>query len=330
MKLITFNSKSGTSYGVLEEDNAFDLPQAAGILKKDGEKCPYVKADNFPPDMLSLFDLEEDGLKAAVWALGKLKEKGINSASDADALKYGVLPLADITLQAPIPSPRKVFCVAENYKEHIEESEREDLEHKEMGIPRIFMKPTSNTVIGPQDPIIISKNATSIDWEAELCVVMGRRGKYIPASEALDFVAGYTIFNDVSERDLTIENRTVASDRDKFFAWLNGKWVDSFAPTGPCVVTKDEVGDPQNLNITLWVNGEQKQNSNTRFMIDSVATLIEYLSKVVTLEPGDIIATGTPSGVGFPKGEKLKDGDVVEIEIEKIGRLTNPVKDEVL
>ena len=330
MKLITFSGKDGTSYGILEGDSAFDLPQAAGILKKDGEKCPYVEGDDFPPDMLSLFDLEEKGLKAAAWVLDKLKEKGINSAADASAKQYGVLSLDDITLQAPIPSPRKVFCVAENYKEHIEESDREDLEHKEMGIPRIFMKPTSNTVIGPQDPIIISKNATSIDWEAELCAVIGKRGKYIPASQALDYVAGYTIFNDVSERDLTIENRAVASDRDKFFAWLNGKWVDSFAPTGPCVVTKDEVGDPQNLNIALWVNGQQKQNTNTRDMIDSVVTLIEYLSKVVTLEPGDIIATGTPSGVGFPKGEKLNNGDVVEIEIEKIGRLTNPVKDEAI
>ncbi len=329
MKLVTFIHESNTSYGVLEGANTFNLSQCAGALQKDGEHCPFIEGNKFPPDLLSLIDLEENGVKAAAWVLSKIKEKGINSSVDAKAKQYGVFPSDTVKLLSPIPRPRKVFCVAENYKEHIEESEREDLKHKEMGIPRIFIKPTSNTVIGPEDPILISKNATSIDWEAELAVVIGKRGKYIPAGKALEYVAGYTIFNDVSERDLTIENRTVATERDKFFAWLNGKWVDSFAPTGPYLVTSDEIGDPQNLNIALWVNGQQKQNSNTRYMIDSVVTLIEYLSKVVTLEPGDIIATGTPSGVGFPKGEKLKNGDVVEIEIEKIGRLTNPVKDEV-
>jgi len=328
MKFATFTYKDSTSYGILEGETIFDLPVAAGFLNGKGERCPYVEGDRFPPDLLSLLDLEENFSKAAAWVLDKIKEKGIESADSSQAEKYGVIAVNDVTLKAPIPSPRKVFCVAENYTEHIVESKREDLEHKDSSIPRIFMKPTSNTVIGPEEPIIISKNATSTDWEAELAVVMGKRCKYVPAQKALEYVAGYTIFNDVSERDLTIENRTVSSDRDRFFAWLNGKWLDSFAPTGPYFVTHDEVGDPQDLNIALWVNGQEKQNSNTNYMIDSVVNLIEYLSRIVTLEPGDIIATGTPSGVGFPKGEKLKDGDIVEIEIEKIGRLKNTVKNE--
>ena len=328
MKLITFAYKRETSYGVLEGENIFDLPRAALTLQNEGDHCPYIEGGKFPSDLLSLLDLEESGIKAIEWILGKLKEMGIKSSIEAEAKKYGVISIDKAKLKAPIPNPRKLFCAAENYEEHIGESKREDLKHKERGIPRIFMKPVSNTVIGPEEPIIIAKNATSIDWEAELAVVIGKRGKYIPTSKALDYVAGYTIFNDVSERTLTVKNRTISTERDSFFAWLNGKWLDSFAPTGPYLVTGDEVGDPQNLNITLSVNGQNKQNSNTHYMIDTVANLIEYISGIVTLETGDIIATGTPSGVGFPKGEKLKDGDIVEIEIEKIGRLKNPVKGE--
>ena len=328
LDLATYIYKNTTSYGVLEEETIFDLPVAACALHEEGDTCPYVKDTVFPQDLLALLDLEGDFLKAADWVLGKVKDKGIGTPGSGPAEKYGIISAEFVTLKAPLPSPRKVFCVAENYTEHIAESKREDLEHKERGIPRIFMKPVSNTVIGPDEPILVSKNATSTDWEAELAIVIGKRCKYVSAQNALDYIAGYTIFNDVSERDLTIENRTVASDRDRFFAWLNGKWLDSFAPTGPHFVTSDEVGDPQDLNIKLWVNGEKKQNSNTSFMIDSVVNLIEYLSRIVTLEPGDIIATGTPSGVGFPQGIKLIDGDIVEIEIEKIGRLKNPVKNE--
>jgi acylpyruvate hydrolase len=328
MKFVTFAYKNSISYGILEEETLFDLPAAARSLSGEGQQCPYAEGGQFPPDLLSLLDLEENFPKAAAWVLDKVKEKGIVSSGSGQAEKYKVLAVSGVTLKAPLPSPRKVFCVAENYTEHIAEANREDLEHKESSIPRIFIKPVSNTMIGPEEPIIVSKNAVVTDWEAELAVVIGKRCKYVPAQNALEYVAGYTIFNDVSERDLTIKNRTVSSDRDRFFAWLNGKWLDSFAPTGPYFVTQDEVGDPQDLNIKLWVNDQEKQNSNTSCMIDSVVSLIEYLSQIVTLEPGDIIATGTPSGVGFPKGEKLIDGDIVEIEIEKIGRLRNPVKNE--
>ena len=229
------------------------------------------------------------------------------------------------TLLAPVPCPPKLLLLAGNYAEHIREGGGEAPE-KQTTTPRFFMKPSGITVTAHEQPIIIPKNAVWVDWEAEFGVVIGKRGKFISAADAYDYVAGYTIVNDVSERELRIEAERVERPMDDFFDWLNGKWIDTFAPMGPCMVTKDEIPDPNNLRITLRVNGVTKQDSNTGNMIFDSAELIEFISRYITLEPGDVISTGTPEGTGHALGERLQDGDVVEIEIDKIGILRNPVK----
>ncbi|HIE03428.1 MAG TPA: fumarylacetoacetate hydrolase family protein, partial [Candidatus Latescibacteria bacterium] len=217
------------------------------------------------------------------------------------------------------------------YREHIAESDwTRTPEEEEKVTPYVFMKPPSTTISGPGDPIVIPKIGRAIDWEVELGVVIGRRGKYIRPEEAYDYIFGYTVVNDVSERKFDAGPRTKPREKDPFFDWLNGKWFDGFAPTGPVVVTKDEVGDPHDLRLTLRVNGEVKQDSNTRLMIFSVPEIVAFVSRMMTLEPGDIIATGTPSGVGDARGEYLKPGDLVEAEVERIGVLRNPVVAEEL
>ena len=158
-------------------------------------------------------------------------------------------------------------------------------------------------------------------------MVIGKEGKYITQDQAYDYVAGYTIINDVSERSLIIEADREITERDKSFDWLNGKWMDTFAPMGPCLVTKEEIEDPHDLRITLRVNSETKQDASTGDMIFYIPELIEFTSRLMTLEPGDIISTGTPS-VGSASGTFLKPGDVVETEIEGIGILRNTVEAE--
>ena len=183
----------------------------------------------------------------------------------------------------------------------------------------------STTVIGPDAAILIPPVARAIDWEGELAVVIGRRAKGVAAGQARRYVAGYTIMNDVSERQLQIRQRTASRPRDEWFDWLNGKWLDTFAPQGPWLVTADELTDPQAVTITTRVHGERRQHSSTAQMLCPVDQIIEYLSAIVTLEPGDLISTGTVAGVGATTGTFLKPGDRVEIEIDGIGVLRNRV-----
>lgn len=226
-------------------------------------------------------------------------------------------------LLPPVPNPNKLLLLAGNYAAHIEEGGEKALS-KEETTPRVFMKPPSTTLTAHEQPIVIPSNGAFIDWEAELGVVIGKRGKFISADKAYDYVGGYTIVNDVSERELKVKETRVSQDGDEWFDWLNGKWFDTFAPVGPCLVTRDEIPDPSDLRITLRLNGAVKQDANTGQMIFNPAELVAFTSTLITLEPGDIISTGTPAGVGHPD-EKLADGDVIEIEIEKIGILRNPV-----
>ena len=225
--------------------------------------------------------------------------------------------LSDIRWHAPIPRPAKnVMCVGRNYKGHIEEGARARGEAVKIPeVPVIFTKaPTS--VSGPFDVISYERSVTSeVDWEAELGVIIGVGGRNISRSEALKHVFGYTVINDVSARDLQ-------KNHGQFF---KGKSLDGFCPIGPVVVTADEFGDPQEKNVICRVNGVVKQHGNTRQMIFTVAVIIEWMSKGMTLEPGDIIATGTPDGVGFGRTppEYLEDGAVMETEIEGIGTMRN-------
>ena len=224
------------------------------------------------------------------------------------------LPLvsrSSVHLSSPIPRPGKIICIGLNYRDHAEESG--------MAIPTspIIFSKFGTCVIGSGEPIRIPVGSNQVDYEAELAVVIGRTAKNVAAGEAMDYVFGYTNFNDVSARDFQFADGQ----------WQRGKSCDTFAPMGPAVVTADEVADPHDLNIRFRLNGETLQDSNTCQLIFKTSELIEFLSRVITLDPGDVIATGTPPGVGFARKPPIfmKPGDVAEVEIDQLGTLTNPV-----
>jgi 2-keto-4-pentenoate hydratase/2-oxohepta-3-ene-1,7-dioic acid hydratase in catechol pathway len=232
-----------------------------------------------------------------------------------------------VALRPPVPGAHKLFCLAGNYQEHIREGGG-PTHRKEETYPYFFMKPPSTTLIGSGQAIRLPRTGQAIDWEGELAVVIGQRGRHIRAAEAERYVAGYACFNDVSERRLAVPGERTPREKDKFFDWLVGKWLDTAGPMGPCLVTRDEVPDPHTLSLRVRVSGEVMQDANTAQMIFTVPELIEFISRVVTLEPGDIIATGTPAGTGSARNQFLRPGDVVEVEIEGLGVLTNPVVSE--
>ena len=224
----------------------------------------------------------------------------------------GFLQQDEIILLAPVPHPGKILCIGHNYKGHIGVDRTELPEY-----PNFFCK-TANTITGHQHPIIIPRVTSQVDYEAELAVVIGKRGHDIPEDKAMDHVAGYSIFNDVSARDY--QKRTSQ--------WFLGKSFDTFGPLGPALVTTDEVPDPHSLDLELKVNGDIKQRTNTSDLIFSIPFLVSYLSQVMTLDPGDIIATGTPAKLpeaAIPQ-RFLEPGDMVEISLERLGILCNPVK----
>lgn len=242
--------------------------------------------------------------------LGQVKKFIEGVLQESDNVKHLLHAEKDLHIGLPF-HPRNVICVGLNYRSHAEEGGRELPKE-----PLIFAKWT-NSLIGIGEPIILSGDSAEVDYEAELAVVIGRRCRHVSASEALDYVAGYTCLNDVSARDF---QRT-----DK--QWVRAKSQDTFGPMGPYLVTKEEIPDPQALTIRCLLNGEAMQDSNTSQMIFSVRELIAYASRGMTLEPGDVISTGTPHGVGFARKPPifLKDGDHVVVEIERVGSLSNPV-----
>jgi 2-keto-4-pentenoate hydratase/2-oxohepta-3-ene-1,7-dioic acid hydratase in catechol pathway len=220
-------------------------------------------------------------------------------------------PLSFIRLLAPVPRPPKLICVGLNYRDHAAEARQEIPK-----IPTIFAK-FSNVVIGPGQAIVLPRNSRKPDYEAEFAFVIGTGGRHIPGYEWRQHVFGYTAFNDVSARDF---QRATSQ-------WMIGKTFDTFAPMGPCLVSADEITDPHALDISLRIGGETLQHSNTRELIFKIPDLVAYLSSVVTLEPGDVVATGTPAGVGFARTPPryLQPGDEVVVSIEGIGELRNPV-----
>ncbi len=231
------------------------------------------------------------------------------------------VPLNELLILPPIPRPIKnVICLGWNYSEHIKESTQASGRGDELPeYPVVFTK-SPTAVIGSGGKVPYDKTVTEqLDWEVELGVIIGRLGKGISRSRALQHVVGYTIINDLSARDLQFRHK-------QFFI---GKSLDGSCPIGPWMVTADEIKDPHDLDLKCWVNGVIKQDSNTRYMIFDIPSIIETLSKGMTLEPGDIIATGTPSGVGFARQppEFLRPGDTVECEIESIGKLNNTIAD---
>jgi 2-keto-4-pentenoate hydratase/2-oxohepta-3-ene-1,7-dioic acid hydratase in catechol pathway len=241
-------------------------------------------------------------------ALGVVTGAAASTAPDEDGL---LTPVAKARLRAPIGRPPKITCVGLNYADHAREQGIEAPE-----TPVFFLK-SSNTIIGPGDPIRIPPNTEQPDYEAELAVVIGKGGSRIPQERAWEHVAGYTLLNDVTARDMQ------SGDKQ----WFRGKSCDTFAPTGPWIVTADEISDPHALAISLTLNGRTMQDSNTSNLIHRIDFLISYLSQSLSWEPGDLISTGTPPGVGMARKPPvfIKAGDEITVTIEGIGSLTNPV-----
>jgi len=221
------------------------------------------------------------------------------------------IDLKDVVLLAPIPSPAKFICIGLNYRDHAAESKLEI-----PSVPTVFSKFT-NAITGPGAPVVLPAATKKPDYEAEFAFIIGTGGRRIPADRWRDHVYGYMCVNDVSARDLQVATSQ----------WLMGKTCDTFAPCGPWITTADEIGNPHNLRIEMEINGEVLQSSNTRELIFPIPALIEYISAAVTLEPGDIISTGTPAGVGFARTPRryLKPGDQMVVRIEGLGELRNPV-----
>lgn len=235
------------------------------------------------------------------------------------------IDLDSVELLSPILHPQKLLALAGNYEKHVREAARPMemmASPKENTTPRPFLMPP-NVITGSDTTIPWPCYSEEIDYEVELAAVIGKSCKNVSPEQALEYVAGYTIANDISARSVTFKDGREERPWDKFYDWLNGKWADSFLAMGPCLVTADEIGDPQNIDLSLSVNGQQKQSSNTKNMIFSVAETVSFISHIMTLEPGDIIATGTPEGVGMGTGVFLNPGDVMTCEIDKIGTLTN-------
>lgn len=263
-----------------------------------------VDLSHLAPDMQAFIELGAEGLAAA--------QKTIATAGHT-------IPLTAVHLLAPIPNPRRnVICLGLNYSEHVKESYgARGQEAKLPETPVVFTKATT-AVNGPTDPIPYDPAVTTqLDWEVELAVIMGRAGKNIPTAAAMDYVYGYTVLNDISARDLQMAGKQ----------YFKGKSLDGACPIGPGIVTADELPNPHNLRLTCRVNGVVKQDGRTDIMIFNIPATIAYLSLGMTLLPGDIIATGTPDGVGFARTppEFLQPGDVLESEIEGIGVMRNPV-----
>jgi len=231
-------------------------------------------------------------------------------------------------LLVPIPRPNKLLLLAGNYNEHLTEGGGRATERAET-FPYVFTKPPTTTLNDPYKPVIIPKiSPNSIDWELEQCVVIGRRARHVQESEALHYVAGYTVVNDISDRKFRPNPTRKERGNDKWFDWEHGKWHDTFCPCGPCIASADAIPDPQVLAMKLSVNGAIKQNSSTGKQIFPIAAVVAFISDIVTLEPGDLIATGTPGGVGSATGTFLKPGDRIEAWIEGIGTLVSPVMAE--
>lgn len=309
MKLVTFGLGHDYRLGLFTRDGMIDA-SASCAAGNDGDGAVMLK---------SLATLLNSGPVA--WRKLRLLADKAEKAPDAVCRVHA-------PLMPPVPAPPKLICMAGNYRSHVREGGGV-VADKRTTTPRLFLKPPATTLSAPGEPIVIPRSAGWMDWEGELAVVIGRRAKHLRLEEALDVVAGYTILNDISERKLPVGGNRVSRDGDRWFDWLLGKWMDGSAPMGPCMVTPDEIPDPQDLVIEVRVNGVLKQQASTAEMIYSCAEIIAWTSQYMTLEPGDIVSTGTPAGVGIARGERLRAGDCVSVTIEPIGTLDNPVVDEI-
>jgi acylpyruvate hydrolase len=314
MRLVTFAHRGRQRVGLLENEQIIDVNRAyAASLERRGEPRPCALADAIvPAEMIGILEAGERALAAIRETAGSVRE-ALGSGGQTEVLRRDgvVFSLSEVALKAPIPRPGKLILLGLNYRDHAEETGQKIPE-----VPTLFAK-YNNSVIGPGATILIPRATEQIDYEAEFAFVIGRRGHNIPRERALDYVAGYTIVNDVSARDYQF----VTSQ------WMVGKTFDTHCPMGPALVLKDEIADPHALDISLSIAGEVLQKSNTQQLIFKIPETVEYLSQVLTLEPGDVISTGTPSGVGFTRKPPrwLRPGETVRVEIAGLGVLENPV-----
>ena len=297
MKLITFAQNNTISCGVLTENGIVDIPRA-------------WKTNDAPKTLLEILERGRPCL---------------DKISQISQSAREFIPLNSVKLLAPLQRPGKIIALAGNYSEHIKEAGLSlglSDSPRQTTVPRPFIKPAT-CVLNPGDQIPWPVYSEKIDYELELAVVIGKKIKSVEIADALDAVAGYTIVNDVSARSTTFAKGRAKRPWDEFYDWLIGKWADGFLPMGPYIATSDEIPNVQNLKMELKVNDETRQKANTSQMIYSVADIVSFLSRIMTLEPGDIIATGTPAGVAMASGKFLNAGDRIEGAIESLGTLTN-------
>ena len=316
MRLCRYSLDELILTGIYRDDHVIPIDQACDAC------CEALGVDLVLSSTDNLLDLlPPDGESAHAC---RTLADWVDGLTDDSALAEFAIPIDDVQLLVPIAQPNKLLLLAGNYAAHVVERGGTVAERDET-FPYVFMKPPSTTLTNPFDPVVIPKvSPNHVDWECELGVIIGRACRDVEPADALSYVAGYTIVNDVTDRKFTPNPGRKTRERDKFFDWLHGKWHDTFCPMGPCVISSEAVTDPQAFKLQLTVNGEVKQDGSTAQMVFSVAEIVSFLSKFVTLEPGDIISTGTPSGVGSASGTYLKPGDVVVASIDGIGRLENP------
>lgn len=296
MKLCTYKHNKKTSIAIVQNDKIIDLPSA-------------WPTDNPPQSIKHL-------LQIGIENMPKLE---IENAEKIDLKQVKLLP--------PVKSPGKILALAGNYSEHIKECGLSlGLSDKPKGdtTPRPFIMP--NTVLaGDRETVQWPIFSQQIDHEVELAIIIGKTCKGVSPLIAMNYIAGFTVANDVSARNVTFKQNRAERPWDEFYDWLNGKWADGFLPIGPWIVTTDEIGDVQNLDIELKINGQTRQMSNTKHMIYPVNEIVSFLSNLMTLEPGDVICTGTPAGVGHATGNYLQENDKMECKIQHIGTLTNTI-----
>jgi 2-keto-4-pentenoate hydratase/2-oxohepta-3-ene-1,7-dioic acid hydratase in catechol pathway len=300
MRLAHFVKDGKTRVGLVRGDSIYDLAESASA-----------------PGALDL---------SGVSTIDQLLAKGMLDSVREWVDRVGAgggIPLESVSLRSPVLFPEKIFCVAENYRAHAREA-RGRTQKK----PYLFTK-FRNSLIGPGEPILIPRVSHKVDWEAELSVIIGSGGKHIARERAMDHVGGYTVSNDVSFRDLQFPVGWPKKLSRLGQNWVEGKGLDNAFPLGPWMVTTDEIRDPYDMRVSLSVNGARKQDSSTGDMVFRIDSLIERISEGITLRAGDVISTGTPSGVAaFTDQRFLRDGDVVEASIDRIGTLRNPVRSE--
>lgn len=304
MRIITFQVNGQTRWGALKGDYAVDLNLAHALFLASRAREPKYLANS----ALEFLGGGEPAWNAARETLEFLGERVVEGV---------MLPLSRVKLDAPMPRPPKIVAVGMNYMDHVREQNGQVPEY-----PVLFAKYPSS-VIGPYDVIHLHPGESQkVDYEGELGVVIGKTARDVSATDALDYVFGYTVLDDVSARDLQFSPYVNGQ-------WIRGKSLDTYCPLGPAIVSKDEITDPQNLPVCTRLNGRVVQDSNTKEMIFGIARLIEFISHGITLEPGDVIATGTPHGVGHHRTPPfyMHAGDVVEVQIDGVGKLRNEVQD---